>query len=289
MIRTVFALLAALPSGLLAQSPDWTEPRTPVRIADQLYYVGTAGLASYLFTSSEGHILIDAPLQANVPLILENIRSLGFDPADIRIQVASHAHFDHVGGLADMLEATGAELVLTEADATFVRSGRDFGLEGITAGYPPATVTRTIGHLETVRLGDLALTAHLTPGHTPGCTSWGGEVQIEGERYEFVSVCSLSVLPYYTLGGDEPTYEGQAKDYCTSLTHLESLDPDIFLGSHGSWFRLDEKIARRLAGDAMAFVEQGMYREYLSAARASIERALAEEGFAGGCSGLAAG
>jgi metallo-beta-lactamase class B len=137
MIRTVFALLAALPSGLLAQSPDWTEPRTPVRIADQLYYVGTAGLASYLFTSDEGHILIDAPLQANVPLILENIRSLGFDPADIRIQLASHAHFDHVGGLADMREATGAELVLTEADAAFVRSGRDFGLEGVTAGYPP--------------------------------------------------------------------------------------------------------------------------------------------------------
>src|SRR5690606_5817650 len=149
---------------------------TPFRIADGLYYVGTAGLSAFLLTSDEGHILIDAPLQENVPLILANIRELGFDPAHVRAQVASHAHCDHVGGMAEMLAATGADLILSAADARFVREGRDFGLN--TGGYPGATPARIVDHLSTVRVGDVEITAHLTPGHTPGCTTWGGTVEI---------------------------------------------------------------------------------------------------------------
>lgn len=283
----VLAVLAAAPASVTSQgSSDWTAPREPFQIADDLYYVGTEGLASFLFTSDEGHVLIDAPLDVNVPQILGNISQLGFDPVDIRVLLASHAHLDHVGGLAAMREATGADIVLSEADAAFVREGRDFGLEGVTDGYPAAPVTSTIEHLETVRVGDVELTAHLTPGHTPGCTSWAGTVEIEGEPYDFVSVCSLSVLSYYELGGDEPTYEGQARDYCTSVMHLESLDPDIFLGAHGSWFGIDTKQARRASGDPRAFVEHEMYRGYLTRARASIERALRDAGFADGCAGL---
>jgi metallo-beta-lactamase class B len=233
-----------------------------------------------------GHILIDAPLEENVRKILDNIRALGLDPADIRVLLVSHAHFDHVGGVADMLQATGAELVVSEADAAFVREGRNFGLGGT---YPAARVARTVGHLETVRVGPNVLTAHLTPGHTPGCTSWGGAVEIDGSSYSFVSVCSLSVLGNYELGGDDPTYRGQARDYCASVAHLESLDPDIFLGAHGGWFGIDEKMARRQSGDATAFVEGGMYRDYLAQARASIERSLADAGFTGGCSGVTGG
>lgn len=284
----VASMLLASPTAALAQigGPEWTNPRQPFQIADNLYYVGTEDLSSYLFTSSEGHILIDAPLDENVPQIVANIRSLGFAPADIRIQLVSHAHLDHVGGIAAMERITGAELVVSERDAPFVRAGRDFGLEGITDGYPPAVVTRTIGDLETVRLGDIALTAHLTPGHTPGCTSWSGSVRIEGQPYDFVSVCSLSVLGNYRLGADDPTYEGQARDYCTSVAHLEGLHPDIFLGAHASWFGIDEKEQRRLAGDARAFVERDMYRSYLAAARTSIERRVAQAGYAGGCAAL---
>ncbi|MDH3205503.1 MAG: subclass B3 metallo-beta-lactamase [Gemmatimonadota bacterium] len=282
----VVILLAALPGAAMAQGSDWTNPREPFQIADDLYYVGTEGLAAFLFTSDQGHLLIDVPLQENVPQVLASIRALGFDPADIRIQLASHAHFDHVGGLADMQQVTGADLVMSAADAAFVRQGRNFGLNG---GYPAADVARTVGHLETVRLGDIELTAHLTPGHTPGCTSWGGRVEIEGRPYDFVSICSLSVLGNYQLGGDDPTYAGQARDYCTSVAHLESLEPDIFLAAHGSWFGIDDKMARRSAGDARAFVERGMYRDYLERARASIEGRLEREGFAGGCAGLMGG
>jgi len=287
-IVSAIGLLGWLPLTAAAQlgGPDWTNPREPVQIADDLYYVGTEDLSSYLFTSDAGHILIDAPLDENVPQIVANIRSLGFDPSDIRIQLASHAHLDHVGGLAAMGRITGADLLISEPDAPYVSRGKDFGLDGMTDGYPAATVARTFRNLETIRLGDLALTAHLTPGHTPGCTSWTGTVRIEGEPYDFVSVCSLSVLGNYELGGDAPTYRGQARDYCTSVAHLESLEPDIFLGAHGSWFGIDEKQARRKAGDVKAFVERDLYGDYLRRARVSIERALSRAGFTGGCAAL---
>jgi len=293
MTRTRAALLVAVlatPASSAAHAQEWpaswTEPVEPVRIADDLYYVGTAGLASFLFTSEDGHILIDAPLAENVSLLLENIRRLGFDPADIRVQLASHAHFDHVGGLAAMLEATGADLVLSEADAPLIRRGHDIGLGELSEGYAPALATRTVEHLSTVRVGDIELTAHLTPGHTPGCTSWGGTVRIEGAPHTFVSVCSLSVLSTYRITGEDPTYPGQARDFCQSLAHLDSLDPDIFLAAHPGFFGFGEKRDARAAGDPKAFVGGTRYREYLAGARAAIETRLEEEGIPGGCAAV---
>lgn len=277
-------LLAGAVHPAAAQS-DWTEPREPFPIGEGLYHVGTAGLAAYLFTSEEGHILIDVPLDENVERVVANIRALGLDPADVEIQLASHAHFDHVGGIARMGEITGAELVLSEADARYVREGRDFGLPGLD-GYPPARVDRTIEHLETVELGPWRLTAHVTPGHTAGCTSWSGEVEIEGRPRRFVSVCSLSVLGNYRLVGPDATYDGQGRDYCASLAHLRSLEPEVFLAPHGAFFGLDEKLAARRAGDALAFVERERYARYLDEAERSIERTLVEQGHQGGCASL---
>jgi metallo-beta-lactamase class B len=280
------AALAALAlSRPAAAQSDWTEPREPFQIGDGLYYVGTAGLAAYLLTSAEGHILIDVPLDENVEQVLANIRTLGFDPADIRIQLASHAHFDHVGGIARMQEITGAELVLSEADARFVGEGRDFGLSGL-AGYPPARADRTIEHLDAVSLGPWRLTAHVTPGHTAGCTSWSGDVVIEGRSYGFVSMCSLSVLGSYRIVGSDATYPGQGGDYCRSVAHLRTLDPEVFLAPHGSFYGLEEKLAARRAGDALAFVEKERYARYLDNAQGSIERTLSEQGHTGGCAAL---
>jgi metallo-beta-lactamase class B len=284
--RLFAAVLLQLPlTGAAAGQSDWTEPREPFQIGEGLYYVGTAGLAAYLFTSDQGHILIDVPLDENVERVVANIRALGFDPMDVEIQLASHAHFDHVGGLARMGAITGAVLVLSEADARFVREGRDFGLPGLD-GYPPARVDRTIRHLDTVELGPWRLTAHVTPGHTAGCTSWSGEVTIDGRSFGFISVCSLSVLGNYRLVGSGATYDGQGRDYCASLAHLRTLDPEVFLGPHGSFFGLDEKLAARRAGDALAFVESERYARYLDSAAQNIERTLAEQGHQGGCASL---
>ncbi len=275
------------PASGLAQS-DWTEPLEPFAIGEGLYYVGTAGLAAYLFTSGDGHILIDAPLDENVDRVLGNIRALGFDPRDVRLLLASHAHFDHVGGMARMRQATGAELVLSVRDAEYVGAGRDFGLDDL-AGYPPARADRTLGHHQTVRVGTWELTAHLTPGHTPGCTTWSGDVVIEGRARRFVSVCSLSVLGSYQLTGEGATYPGQGREYCASVAHLRTLAPEVFLGPHGSFYGLADKLRARRAGDALAFVEDERYDRYLDDAQRSIERRLAEQGVSGGCATLLAG
>lgn len=277
-------LLSLAPATVHGQRPPaWTAPFGPVQIADHLFYVGSAGLSAFLLTSAEGHILIDAPMAENVPLVLENIRSLGFDPQDVRLHVVTHAHFDHVAGLAPLMAETGGELLVSEGDAEFVTAGSDFGFA--TAGYPPAAVARTVKHLEPVRLGHLELVPHLTPGHTPGCTSWSGTVTIDGEPHSFVLVCSLSVLGAYRLGGDDPTYPGQASDFCRSVAHLETLEPDIFLSNHSQFFGLTRKAQARRAGDVRAFVSTGEYERFLANAAAAIDRALARQGL-DGCSAI---
>lgn len=268
------------------QSPAvWTEAIEPFQIADGLYYVGTAGLGAYLVTSDQGHILIDAPLRENTQLVLANIRKLGFEPTEIRLQLATHAHFDHVGGVADMLQASGAELVLSEPDAATVAEG---GGPAALSPYPPAQADRLVGHMETVSVGDLTLTAHLTPGHTRGCTSWGGAVEIGGEPLTFVLVCSLTVLPDYRLVGEEETYPGIARDYCTSVAHLRTLRPDIFLANHGGFMGLTEKAAVLAGGDERAFVDPAGYTAYLDRAESAIEQVLEDQGLEGGCAAIMA-
>jgi metallo-beta-lactamase class B len=267
--------------------PQWTEAIEPFAIADGLYWVGSADLAAYLFTSDAGHILIDAPLEENVDLVLANVEKLGFEPKDIKILLASHGHFDHTGGMAKMMEKTGAQLLLSPADAKLVGDGGkgDFFL-GDRAGYKPAKATRTLTHLETVKLGGTELTAHFTPGHTKGCTSWSGKVKVAGQDATFVSICSLTVLPGYVLGGDETSYPGIARDYCSSVAHLRTLQPDLFLASHGSFIDLATKAPKVRAGDAKAFIDPASYRAYLDRAQQQIEKTLADNGVAGGCAAV---
>lgn len=269
------AFVALLPGPAAAQSASWTEPFDPVPVADDVYYVGSRGLSSFLFTSTDGHILVDPTLDENVPGILDRVRSLGFDPADIRVVLVTHAHWDHVGGLASLLAATGAELRVAEADAPFVEAGRDFGFE--SDGYAPARVDARLGDGETVRVGDAALTAVLTPGHTPGCTSWRGTVRVAGVERSFVLVCSLSVLDY-DLAGDDATYPGQGDDFCRSLARLEALDADVYLSNHPGFFGLADKAARARAGDAEAFVDPGGLAGFLGSARRAIDEAREGQG-----------
>lgn len=285
-------LVSVLPVGSAAfaaaqEFPEsWTRPADAVRIADNLFYVGSQGLGAFLLTSSEGHILVDAPFEENVPGILDNIRSLGFDPGDVRILLHSHAHMDHVGGLAAMQEATGAELLINQADAVFVEAGQNFGLPDDVPGYRPARVARSVEHREVVRLGEISLTAHLTPGHTPGCTTWTGTASIEGDPFDFAILCSLTVLEDYRIVGPDATYPGQGEDFCRSLSHLRTLDTDLFLAPHAAWFGLWEKHAAREEGNALAFVDPERYRTYLDVAEVRLERALADQGHEGGCDAL---
>jgi metallo-beta-lactamase class B len=280
-ILIAVAIAARSPHHLAAQSVE------PFEIADDLYWVGSDDLASFLFTSSEGHILIDVPLEENVDRIVANIRRLGFDPADVEVLLASHAHFDHVGGLARMAEITGAQVVLSRADGEMIARG---GAGPTQAGptYPPVRADRTIEHLDAVTLGGWTLTALVTPGHTPGCTSWSGGATLGGERVSFVSVCSLSVLGGYRLVGENPTYPGMGADYCRSLATLTQLDPDVFIAPHAGFFDMEDKLAALRAGDARAFVDPEGYRTWVERAGATIERTLEEQGQVGGCARLTA-
>jgi metallo-beta-lactamase class B len=282
----LLSLSAALAIAAAPQS-DWTDPLGPFEIADDLYYVGSAGLAAYLFASEEGHILLDVPLDENVSMIADNVRSLGFDLDDIEILIASHAHFDHVGGLARMRELTGAQVVLSAGDAQLIAAG-GVGPAGASP-FPAVRADRVVEHRGTVRLGGWTLTAQVTPGHTPGCTSWSGRAAIEGDSLSFVSVCSLSVLPGYRLVGSETTFPGMGEAYCRSIDTLRGLAPEIFLAPHGGFIDLEEKLAALRGGNRRAFVDPEGYREYVDDAAAAIERTLAEQGHDGGCAALTPG
>ncbi len=264
--------------------PSWTAAIEPFQIGDNLYYVGSEDLAAYLIATSEGHILIDVPMEENVDLVRGNIVELGFDPADIEIQLASHGHFDHTGGLASMQAVTGARLLLSSADAALIANGGkgDFFF-GDRLAYPPAAPDGTLEHLDEVTLGEVTLTAHLTPGHTRGCTSWSGTTTIEGVAYEWVSICSLTALEGYQLVGPDASYPGIARDFCASVAHLRSLEPDIFLASHGQFIDLPAKAKALRSGRADAFVDPEGYSAYLDRSLRNIEKTLGEQGQPGGC------
>src|SRR5690349_14202984 len=172
--RTMLASLLAA-SAVAQSAPDWTEPFPPHRIVGNVYYVGSKGLASYLITTSEGSILINSNLESSVPLIRDSIEKLGFRFSDIKILLISHAHWDHSAGSAQIKKLTAAKYMVMEGDVDVVESGGKTDFQyGETPGslFAPTKVDRVLHDGDVVKLGDTVLTAHLTPGHTRGCTTW---------------------------------------------------------------------------------------------------------------------
>ena len=265
---------------------SWTRPVEPFAIAEDLYYVGTEQLAAYLFVTDSGHVLLDAPLQQNVARVLASIRTLGFSPEDIRYLIVSHGHFDHAGGLKSMQEVTGARIVVSSADAELlVEGGRGDFFFGDTLAYPHVRAQRFIEDRGVLRLGSLELTANLTPGHTRGCTSWSAQVVVAGKPRRMVVVCSLSVLDGYQLAGEAAGYPGIGADFCKSVETLRSLDAEVFLASHPSFFSMRRK-ASKLAGHPSVFVDPSGLDRYLDRSLSKIEATLKRQGVPGGCSGV---
>jgi len=260
-IVAAFACLLMASASASAQSPsppEWTEPFPPFRIAGNLYYVGSKGLASYLITTSQGHILINSDLEANVPMIRTSIEQLGFKFSDVKILLISHAHWDHDAGSAKVKELTGAKYMVMEGDVPVVESGGkadfQYGNDPATL-YPPARVDRMLHDGDKVTLGDVVLEAHLTPGHTKGCTTWTLSVRDGDKTYQAVIVGSPNVNPGYRLV-DNPNYPTIAQDYERTFRVLKSLKCDLFLGAHGSYFGLEAKYASMKAGAANPFVDE---------------------------------
>jgi len=242
-------LLAACVYG--ADNPDWTTPIAPFRIADNLYYVGSKDLASYLVVTPKGDILINSSLESSPPLIRKSVEQLGFQFRDIKILLISHAHADHDAGSAEVKRRTGAQYMVMDGDVTVVESGgaKDFQYPKDT--YPPVKVDRVLHDGEEVRLGGAVLVAHKTPGHTRGCTTWTMRAVVDGHPRDVVIVGSWNVNPGYRLvdrPGQPASYPGIAADFARTFVILRGLPCDIFLGAHGAYFNMEEKLKHAQAG-----------------------------------------
>ena len=275
-------LILALPgaSSAFAQaSPDWTEPFPAFRIAGNPCYVGSKGLANYLVTTPKGNILINSDLEANVPMIEASIEKLGFKFKDTKILLISHAHSDHDAGSAKIKELTGARYMVMDADVPVVESGgkTDFQYGNDPQSlYPPAKVDRVLHDGDEVRLGGAVLVAHLTPGHTKGCTTWTMKVTEAGKTYDVVIVGSPNVNPGYKLVHNA-TYPQIAQDYERMWVVLKSLPCDIFLGAHGAYFGLEEKYPLMKDGSANPFIDPSGYKKFVAQKEQDFRTELAKQ------------
>jgi metallo-beta-lactamase class B len=285
-VLVVLLALAVIPATVLfglwreASRRGGQEPVEPFRIAGNLYYVGANDVAAFLITGPDGHVLIDGGYPGTPPLIMASIARLGFDIEDVRVLLNSEPHGDHGGGLAALQQASGAELWASEASARVLAAGGDdtemiLPLRALVwlgvAGYPAARVDRRIEDGDTVRVGPIALTAHVTGGHTRGCTSWSFSVRDGGRVLNVVSACSLIVL-----GGMQ--YPEQAADLERSFRVLRSLPADIWVSSHGRlWGRYRKFAARDTARNPVdPFIDPAGYRAYVDTAEARFRRGVVQ-------------
>jgi metallo-beta-lactamase class B len=245
--------LALVSASLLAQSnastrAAWNRPVPPFQIIGNIYYVGAEGVASYLITTPKGHILLDGALPETAPQIEKNIATLGFKLKDVKYLLNSHAHYDHCGGLAELKKASGAQMIASRADSITLEHG---GL------FPPVKVDRIIRDGETVELGGTKLTALLTPGHTPGCTTW------TMPALKVVFYCSTSVV--------EKLNAKMIADYRHSFERLKTLPCDVFLGAHPQFFNMEEKRARMKPGAPNPFIDPTELHNYVLASEHDFE------------------
>lgn len=275
---SVVVLAAALASLVPASTPG-NDPADPVRIADHVYYVGASDIASYLITTPAGHILIDAGYAATVPLIQRNVETLGFRLRDVKILLNTQAHFDHAEGFAELKRLTGARLEVSEGDAALIEGGGhgDY-LFGDRHLFPPARVDRRLKDGDRVELGGMTLTAHLTPGHTPGCTTWTFDATDRVRTYHVVVVGGATINPGTRVSG-MATYPTIARDYAHTFDVLAALPCDIFLGAHRGYYDGAEKMARLAASPngPNPLVDPEGYRAAVAHWRAAFEKQLADE------------
>jgi metallo-beta-lactamase class B len=276
-------ILIALAFGQAAHAqdnPDWTTPIAPFRIADGLYYVGSKDLASYLVVTPKGNILINSSLETSPALISKSVEQLGFKYGDIKVLLISHAHWDHDAGSARVIQETGAKYMVMDGDVPVVESGGEVDFAYADSPYAKAKVDRVLHDGDEVKLGDTVLVAHKTPGHTRGCTTWTMKVKQGGKTLNAVIVGSWNVNPGFRLV-DKPqqpaSYPGMADDYRKTFALLKKLPCDIFLGAHGAYFNMLDKLARvKQAGESVWIDPQG-YKDAVAEREKAFETELRKQ------------
>ena len=251
MKRFAFAAALVLTCGDVQSAPDpfaqtrleWNKPLKPFHVIGNIYYVGAAGVSAFLITTPQCHIVTDGALPESAPLIEANIKAQGFKLSDVKNLLNSHAHFDHSGSLARLKQVSGARLVASTADKPILKSGHiSFG-PAANADSIPVKVDQVVADGGTVSLGGVTLTANVTSGHTPGCTTWTMAANDNGKKYDVVFFCGMRMNPGEPLMNN-PDYPEMAADFAYSFAKLKLLPVDIYLASHGYWFDFAEKIKR---------------------------------------------
>ncbi len=266
--------------GLFAQeTPDWTQPFPPHHIIGNIYYVGSQGLASYLITTPQGHILINSSLAKSVPLIRESVEKLGFRFSDIKILLISHAHWDHCAGSAAVKELTGAKYMVMDADVPEIEAGGKGNFQygdSLTSRYEPTKVDRVLRDGDEVKLGDTVLVAHLTPGHTKGTTTWTMKAREADKTYNVVIIGSPNVNAGYKLVNNA-LYPQIADDYARMFRILKLLPADVFLGAHGNYYGMEAKFARMKEGGPNPFIDPDGYKSYVAEREQAFRAELAKQ------------
>jgi metallo-beta-lactamase class B len=299
--KRVLALATALLFGIASQAPGqdretlaknpklfvetaakllgWNDPAEPTKIVGPLYFVGTKGLGVWLIRTSEGHILLNTGMPSSGPMIEASIRKLGLKPEDVKLLLTCHAHIDHVGGHAYIKKISGAQVAMIDAEKDLLQTGGKIDFHSgahAELWFEPVTVDRVFRDGDRIKLGDVALTARLTPGHTKGGTTWIMHVVDDGKIYNVVFPDGTSINPGYQVAMD-PSYPGIGDDYRRTLHTLELLKPDIWLASHTEMFDFEGKRARAATEGVKAWVDPEGYRLFVAAQREKFEAKVNKE------------
>lgn len=269
LLLPAIALVLIAPAAF-SQPAGWNDPFPPHRVMDNVYYVGTKELASFLIVTPEGHILMNSNYESSVPLIRKSVEELGFKFSDIKILISGHAHPDHVEGDALVKELTGAQVVVGRLDAPATREFRPGGKE-----HP---IDRLVDDGDQVTLGGTTLTAHLLPGHTKGCLAWSMDLKEGGKTYKALVECSLNgqFLQYV----NNTDYPNIVEDMRATYKKARALPVEVFLSSHASFYGLPakyEKLKARREGDPNPFVDPEGYKAHVDEFEKTFEAALARQ------------
>jgi metallo-beta-lactamase class B len=284
-IAVALVALMSLTAAVEAQTPKdllaamlvkWNKPTEPFKMIGNVYYVGTDGLASYLITSPQGHVLVDTVMPEATAQIKANIEKLGFKVTDIKYLLNTHAHIDHTGGLAEMKAASSAQLVAGEADKPLLEGGYYPGAREETAlNFPPVKVDRTVREGDKVTVGDVTLIARETPGHSPGCTSWEFSVKDGDATHSVLIFCSGTVALNRLV--TNPTYSGIVTDYRKTFARARDMKVDVLLAPHPEMYKMAEKRARLAEGGPNPFVNPGEFNAYAATLEKAFDDALAKQ------------
>ena len=245
---------------------DWNAPFPAHKIIGNVYFVGSEQLGSFLITTPAGHILINSDYEETIPVIRASVEKLGFKFSDIKILLGSHAHPDHMSGDALFKELTGARVMVMEQDVPALKNMRQGGKE-----HP---MDRILKDGDTVELGGVTLTAHLTPGHTQGCTTWTLKTQEGGKTYDVVVVGSLSLNAAVLV--NNAAYPQIADDFHRSFAKMRTLHADVFVGSHNGFFQMTQKYAKLAAGGPNPYIDPEGYKALIDSSEKAFNDRMKE-------------